>query len=443
MKSIAFARSMAGVATAGLVLNGQTEHHDGARLAAKHVPNALRAFWMDGLFAAAQDAFILAYLPLLASALGASAMEIGLMAASQSLGGALALYPGAMAARRARSLRWVVVFYAGVAGRLALLGSAFAVAFLDGNAALYSVILLFALRSFLQSFTVPAWTSMAADIIPPQLRPRYFASRNVAVQGATLAITPLGGLLLDVSGFPGGYVMALLVSFAFGMVATLAYARIPEPPRAAPPKVGKAVTPKPHRVLADPVFRNFVLGTFVLQFGAQITGPFFNVYLIDELGGANIVIGMVAVVASVTGLASQFICGELMAQRGAVWMARVSLLTQPAVPLIWLMVSSPWLGLVPNILGGFIWAGFNLANFQQQLEVAPEEDREEYIAVFHLCMFGATLVAPFVGGILVDSLGYRPTFLVSAVVRVAALAIFLFTTTTRPAAASTRAVAAA
>ena len=423
---------MAGVATAGLVLNGQeAEQHTGARLAPRHVPNALRAFWMDGLFAAAQDAFILAYLPLLAHALGASGMEVGLMAASQSLGGALALYPGAMAARRASSLRWVVVFYAGVGGRLALLGSAFAVAFLDGNAALYSVILLFALRSFLQSFTVPAWTSMAADIIPPQVRARYFASRNVAVQAATLAVTPLGGLLLDASGFPGGYVMALLVSFIFGMAATLAYSRIPEPPRIVAPAANKSHRPKPHKVLADPVFRNFVLGTLVLQFGAQITGPFFNIYLIEELGGANVIIGMVAMVASLTGLASQFICGELMARRGAVWMARASLLTQPLIPLIWLGVSSPWLGLVPNLLGGFIWAGFNLANFQQQLEIAPEEDREEYIAVFHLCMFGATLVAPFVGGILVDSLGYRPTFLVSAVVRVVALAIFLFTTTAR------------
>jgi hypothetical protein len=41
------------------------------------VPTALRAFWVDGFFAAAQDAFILAYLPLLASALGASATQIG------------------------------------------------------------------------------------------------------------------------------------------------------------------------------------------------------------------------------------------------------------------------------------------------------------------------------------------------------------------------------
>ncbi len=71
------ARSIAGVAAAGLAIRPGPEDHEGARLEAQHVPTALRAFWVDGFFAAAQDAFILAYLPLLASALGASATQIG------------------------------------------------------------------------------------------------------------------------------------------------------------------------------------------------------------------------------------------------------------------------------------------------------------------------------------------------------------------------------
>lgn len=180
------------------------------------MPSALRLFWADGLFAAAQDAFILAYLPLLATELGAGGAEVLGLLASGGLGGVLALYPGAMAARHARSRRWLVVLFAGLLGQLALLASAFAVALASGNTALYLVIGLFALRAFPGSFTLPAWTSLAANIIPPGARSRYFASRNVAINLATLAITPLGGLLLDWLGMPGGYVVALGVSFGLG-----------------------------------------------------------------------------------------------------------------------------------------------------------------------------------------------------------------------------------
>jgi len=421
---------MAGVATAGLALQPRGDH-TGARISDREVPTALRAFWTDGLFAAAQDAFILAYLPLLAHALGASAKEIGLLAASQSLGGALALYPGAFAARRAASLRWLVVFYSGVLGRLTLLGAAFAVAFMNGNAALYSVIVLFAFRSFIQNFTVPAWTALAADIIPPAFRAKYFASRNFAIQGATLAITPLGGLVLDYAGFPGGYVVALLVSFIFGMCATLAYARIPEPPR----KAAEAQERKPLRpslIARDATFRNFVLGTVFLHFGAQMAGPFFNIHLVENLGGSNFMIGVVAMVASLTGVVGQLVCGDLLSRRGSLWLSRATLVTMPLVPLLWLGVMTPWMAIIPNVLGGFIWSAFGLANFQQQLEIMPEENREEYVAVFHLSLFAGMFLAPFAGGALVDAFGYRTAFVVSAVVRGAALIVFLFGRTERP-----------
>ena len=419
---------MAGVAAAGLAIQSRPAEHAGARIPEAQVPTALRAFWADGLFAAAQDAFILSYLPILANALGASGTEIGLLAASQSLGGALALYPGAFAARRASSLRWLVVFYSGIIGRLAFLGAAFAVAFMSGNAALYTVIALFAARAFIQNFTVPAWTSLAADIIPPGLRARYFASRNFAIQGATLAITPLGGLFLDAIGFPGGYVVALLVSFIFGMCATLAYSRIPEPPRKERPAETRKVVP-PLRVARDARFRNFVAGTMLVHFGAQMAGPFFNVYLVEDLGGTNFIIGVIAMVASLTGIAGQLVCGDLLSRRGSLWLTRATLLTMPAIPLLWLGVINPWMAVIPNIVGGFVWSAFGLANFQQQLELTPEESREDYIALFHLATLTSMFFAPFVGGALVDVVGYRLTFLLSAFVRGAALFMFLGDTT--------------
>lgn len=414
---------MARVATAGLALRTTAEERDGARIAPRHVPGALRAFWADGFFAAAQDAFILAYLPLLATELGASAKEVGLLASSQSLGGVLALYPGAIAARRATSRRWIVVFYAGVLGRLALLASAFAVAFSGGHTALYLVISLFALRAFLGSFVVPAWTSLAADIIPPGLRARYFASRNVAVNLATLAITPLGGLALDHVGFPGGYVFALGVSFLFGMGATVAYALIPEPKGRTVAARGERHV-RPLAAARDTHFRTFVLGTFALHFATQIAGPFFNVYAKDHLGASNFTIGWLSTASAFAGMTGQLFFGEIMGRRGALWLTRASLVVLPFLPLMWLGIGSPWLVLFPNMVGGFMWAAFGLANFQLLLEVTDDENREEFVAIFHTCVFLALFLAPFLGGLIVDSLGYRPAFAISGTLRFVSTGLF-------------------
>ncbi len=412
---------MAGVAATGLALGHEPEDHDGARLETKKVPVALRAFWADGFFAAAQDAFILAYLPLLASSLGASAIQIGLLSASQSFGAMLALYPGALAARRATSRRWIVVFYAGILGRLLLLASALVVAVASGQTALYLVTLLFAVRAFLSNFTVPAWTSLAADIIPDALRAKYFASRNFAIQMALLAITPLGGLVLDWWGFPGGYVVALSVSFALGMCATIAYALIPEPPRRETPTTAPL---RPGHMLRRPRFRTFMIATFALHFATMIAGPFFNVYLKEQLGASNFEVGWLTTSSAVSALFGQLVFGETMARRGSLWLTRMSLVVLPTLPIMWVFITEPWMVLAPNIIGGMMWAAFNLANFQGLLEVTPDEEREQYVALFHISVFFALFVSPFIGGVIIDTIGYRAAFAISGTGRLVATALF-------------------
>lgn len=421
MRSLA--RSMAGVAATGLAIGPKPGEHEGARLEARKVPVALRAFWADGFFASAQDAFILAYLPLLASSLGASATQIGLLSASQSLGAMLALYPGAIASRRTNSRRWMVVFYAGILGRLLLLAAALTIAVASANTALYLVIIIFTARAFLGNFVLPAWTSLAADVIPEGLRAKYFASRNFAIQMALLAITPLGGLLLDYGGFPGGYVSALCISFAFGICATVAYAFIPEP---APRPKATTPAPKVTQVLANGRFRNFVAATFMLHFTTMISGPFFNVYLSQRLGASNFEVGWLVTSSAVAGLAGQLFFGELMARKGSLWLTRVALLFLPLLPLIWVVITEPWMVLIPNVAGGFLWAAFNLANFQALLETTPEEERDHYVAFFHASVYFALFISPFIGGFIIDTVGYKPAFLVSGFGRFIATAMFFF-----------------
>jgi len=116
----------------------------------------------------------------------------------------------------------------------------------------------------------------------------------------------------------------------------------------------------------------------------------------------------------------------LQHRRGALWLARMALVVLPTLPIMWFFLDRPWMVLAPNLFGGFMWAAFNLANFQLLLEVTPEQHREEYVAVFHMTVFAALFAAPFAGSALIAALGYRSTFLVSGLSRLISTSLFFF-----------------
>ena len=168
----------------------------------------------------------------------------------------------------------------------------------------------------------------------------------------------------------------------------------------------------------------FLLATFALHFATMIAGPFFNVYLKEDLGASNFEVGWLTTSSAVAALLGQLVFGELMARRGSLWLMRMSLVVLPLLPILWAFITEPWMVLAPNILGGLMWAAFNLANFQGLLEVTPEEDREQYVALFHMSLFLALFVSPFIGGAIIELVGYPTAFVVSGMGRLVATALF-------------------
>ncbi len=198
--------------------------------------NNLRTFWQDGAWASMSEAFTLSYIPLFALAYGATASQIGLMAAVASLFGAIALFPGARMLERVGRRMPIVLWSTGVLFRGMLIPLALLPFFVqDGAQAIPIIIALGAVRAFGVSFADSSMTSMAADLVPPFMRGRYFSLRNFIMGTATLVFAPLAGVMINrvnaAAAQPlGGFQIAFLVAFAAGMMATLAYSRIVEPP---------------------------------------------------------------------------------------------------------------------------------------------------------------------------------------------------------------------
>jgi MFS family permease len=201
---------------------------------------SLRFFWLDGLFASISDHFYLGFIPLFALAFGATSTQVGFLAAVANLSGALSLFPGARLIERIGRRKPIVVLSGGWLSRLMLLllrphtaaGTA------RPELAIALIILVEGLRAFTGSLANPAWTELAAELVPAGQRGRYFGSRNIAMGVAALVIAPLAGPPHPARQRPVAAPTCPATSwsssspFAFGAVATLSYQRIDEPARA-------------------------------------------------------------------------------------------------------------------------------------------------------------------------------------------------------------------
>ena len=138
----------------------------------------MRWFWLDSLFANISVAFFTTYLPLFALTYGATNAQVGQLTAVSSLLAALALFPGARAIPLFGRRKLIVLLFGGGLARLAFLPLVFLPWLVQAPAqAILAIIALNGLISFANNFCAPAWTALAADIVPDHVRGRFFAHR--------------------------------------------------------------------------------------------------------------------------------------------------------------------------------------------------------------------------------------------------------------------------
>ncbi len=391
----------------------------------------LTLFWWDGVYTNIAESIVLSYTSLYALALGATSTQVGQLTSFQNLLGAAALMPGARLGEWWGHRKQLVILSAGLGGRGALLAIALVPVFAQGQAAIYALMLLFGLRTFFLNFSNPAWTSFTAQLVPKRLRGRYFSARNFAIGVVTFVTVPIVGYLIQILGNPGGYQVGFALAFVAGMIGLAYFAAIPEPEKteaATPAEKGPGVS----EILRDHPFVVFTAVALVWNLSLQIAAPYFNVFLVTDLGATAGIIGVTTAINSISALVGQRWWGRRYARLGDMGIFRISGLIIPILPLIWAVIQEPWQVGIINSIGGFVWAGYTLAQFNLLLSMTPDRGRERYVALYQTAVFFAAFVGPLIGASLVSLLGYRLMFVLSAIGRLMAMALFIQLMARRP-----------
>ncbi len=393
------------------------QHHQG-----------LRMFWWDGLLATISGAFVDTYTTLYALALGATSTHIGMLSSASSFMGMLAPLPGAALVQKVGRRRPLIVGVSMLSRALILL-AALLPFFFGGPAVVTLLLVFFALRAGLNNLIHPAWVSMTGDVVPMEHRGRYFSARNVSMAVASMLVVPLAGWLIGRIGSPQGYQASLTLAFVIGLTSSYAYSRIPEPPLAAPAARSRAAHPLAafrDTLRASKTFVYFMVGMMVWTLGVQVAAPYFSVYQVDVLETPPSVIGMLTTISALTGIVGQRLWGRVIDRRGSRWVMGLNAFIIPILPVIWIFVRRPWQAAWISVPSGFFWAAFNIASFNLLLELPEAEQRTQAAAGYTTLVNMVSVVAPLIGGFIIERLGFHWAFGLSGILRATGALMFFF-----------------
>ena len=409
----------------GPFLNNLMEGGDWTTSHSAETRRNLRWFWADGLFAAASDAIPLTFLTLYLLAIGMSATQIGLLNSLTNLSAALVLLPGALMVERFGHRKELAVLFGGTIARFLLIVLALLPLGLVGKGLIWMVMAVSILRSIGGNLTFPAWMSLSADIVPIEGRGRYFASRNLVMSAASMLITYLAGEWITQSSSLAGYQFALTASFVFGMASTFSFNKIRDPR----PDHRSTETFSLRSAITDlrtsPAFLALCAVAAIWNFFINLSGPFFSVYMAEELHFTAAMIGMTAIVPGITRILTQRKAGELTDRFGARNIQALLMFLIPVLPIAWIFMRSYAGVLAIQAAAGVLWGTFELVSFNVLLGILPQNLQARYSAIYQIIVALAFSGGAIAGSTVLALWSYPGVFITTTVGRLVAAVAFV------------------
>lgn len=301
--------------------------------------------------------------------------------------------------------------------------------------------------SFLGGLGTASWLSWLASLVPRQLRGRYFGLRNSIASLTALLAVPLGGLL--VSRWPGGSLQGYGVVVLLGVIAgliSLFFQRLmvdvnpqdqmrllrKQQRQGERQNLSEAVTAS--RFWQDPNFLVFLTYFAVWNFAVNLSNPFFNLYLLEELKLDVTLVTLYTSLSSIANLLLLVLWGRVADRLGNRFLLLGVGLLVAITPILWIGTGanalSVWLWFpLLHMLGGGTWAAIDLCLNNLQIGIAPIHNQSGYFAIAAAVAGVCGALGTVAGGCVAEISGYTSLlgiFTLSSLLRLIALIPLIF-----------------
>lgn len=253
----------------------------------------------------------------------------------------------------------------------------------------------------------PQWNSLVGDMLRESRRGRFFAERTRLSSFASLAAIVVAGAILDAADRFGdaywGFVVIFSVTAAARCMSAWHLNEMHEPSA----RVAALQMPTDlslwRRIRHSRLLR-FSLFFAAMQFAVAISGPYFTLYLLRDLGLSYLEFMTITVASVCVQLLTLNRWGRLSDLFGN----RLMLITTGSMitllPSLWLVSrDSLWL-LVVQMLSGLAWAGFSLSATAFVFDLTPPDRRATLIAGHNVLAAVAVFLGASVGAFLASQM---------------------------------------
>ncbi len=255
--------------------------------------------------------------------------------------------------------------------------------------------------SFFASLGGVSWSAWVQEWVPARLRGKYFGHRNRLLQVSTLLFLLLAGWVLATWDY-SRIAFQLVVAYAvlLRLLSVLWQFRMPTEASARPPSRGATVQAQFLTLRQNRPFLRFIAFGAVWSFAANAFGPFYHVFMFQELSLSAFQVGLLSVCGATGAALSMPAWGALLDRYGNKGVMAVSL-------CLWQVQNLGWCFLTPQnahwlyamwFWGGLTNAGFFLGQFTLLLKLLPVPARNLALGMNLAITSLFAAIAPVIGG---------------------------------------------
>ncbi|ACK43035.1 MFS transporter [Dictyoglomus turgidum] len=340
-----------------------------------------------------------------AKELGFGDLLYGVMLAMPVLGGAIQLFASYVLEKTRK--RKLLFFLGGFIQRLPWLLVVILPFFVhDKNVLFSSIVFLLSITAIGSAFINVSFMSWMGDLVPIEIRGRFFSHRSMLATFVSLISGLLIGAFLDRFSDLYGFAVVFIFAVILGIFDILCFIWVYDPPMRGNDFSNVNFAKLFKESITHPKFSHFLLFAVLWNFALNISAPYFNLYMIKYLKMSYFDIALyVQIISNVTTILSVRILGRLIDRFGNKPVLQISTFIVSFLPYIWCFTTpNNWLLFVilVQIFAGVFWPGIDLSFNNLALGLSPNENRSFYIAVLNLFVGIINAISFILGGYIIE-----------------------------------------
>ncbi|MGQ9523476.1 MAG: MFS transporter [Armatimonadota bacterium] len=287
--------------------------------------------------------------------------------------------------------------------------------------------LCFGAHSLSMGCNNPAYTALISKVIPAERRGRLYG-----IGGAVGGLLGLGGALLArhllaTCGLRVGFALCFMLATLILVMSVIPLGLIREYHSRRSTAYDSWLTYAGCALSVlrmDKQFSRFLVSQ-ILQSFSGMAGAFYTVYAIRRFGAGPSEVGTYTAVLQATFIVAGPLCGLAGDHLGNRWLLVMGSILTVAAPLAAVAIPNSTLYLLVFVLSAVAGNAYELAVFNIVMEFCPPEQVPTYAALRATAIAPFRTIAPMVGGLLADIVGYPTVFVASAAAALAGIPVLL------------------